>query len=167
MSCIYYGVFFATVLPIFIVLLAVRQPWAVVRLQFRPLLVATAVGIALILPYLQPYRQAREAVGERLDSEAQRSSAGPTHFLAATPENGLYGRWADELGRHEKRLFPGLIAAILIVIGVWPPLDRRRLAYLIALLLAVDLTIGRNGLTYGWLRDFALPYGDFGYRRGR
>ena len=69
MSCIYYGVFFATVLPIFIVLLAVRQPWAVVRLQFRPLLVATAVGIALILPYLQPYRQAREAVGERLDSE--------------------------------------------------------------------------------------------------
>ena len=42
--------------------------------------------------------------------------------------------------------------------ALWPPLDRKRLAYLAALLLSIDLSFGPRGLTYGLLREHILLY---------
>jgi hypothetical protein len=97
-------------------------------------------------------------VGERSKEEARIYSAGPKHYLAASPQNVLYGRFADAIGRPEKRLFPGLIALALAVVAVWRPFTRTRAAYVVGLAIAMDLSFGPNGLTYGWLREYVFPY---------
>jgi hypothetical protein len=62
LSCIYYGVFFATILAVFTPLLAIGHSWASIRLRLRPMLVGAVVIVVLLLPYVQPYRQAHQAV---------------------------------------------------------------------------------------------------------
>ena len=158
LSSIYYGVYFASVMLPLVVVLATGLAWTALRRAAVSLGVGGLIAAMLILPYLAPYRAARTTVGERGASEAALYSAGPIHYLSATPDNLLYGRFADRTGRPEKRLFPGLAAALLAVIALWPPLDRVRLAYAVALLVAVDLSFGPSGLTYEWLREHVLPY---------
>ena len=158
LSCIYYSVMFATaVIPLALVLAAGLPP---VRLR-RVAIAAgggTLLAAVVLSAYVAPYRQAREVVGERSEGEAQLYSAGPKHYLAATPDNWLYGRFAETLGRPEKRLFPGAIALVLTVVAIWPPLTRRTVAYTAALLVAVDLSFGPNGVTYEWLREHVFAY---------
>jgi hypothetical protein len=158
LSCIYYGVFFGTVLVAFTAVLLAGRPWAETRRATAALMCGAAIAGALLFAYLMPYRTARVAVGERTAGEARLYSAGPVHYLAATPQNLLYGSFADQLGRPEKRLFPGLVALALAGVAIWPPITRKRLAYLIALLLAVDLSFGPSGITYDWLREYVFPY---------
>jgi hypothetical protein len=158
LSCIYYGVFFATVLVAFTIVMIAGLPTRHTRRGVLALTIAIVVASAPVAAYMMPYRTARVTVGERVAGEVQIYSAGPKHYLATTPENLLYGRFADEVGRAEKRLFPGLIALSLAVVALWPPFSRTRIAYLVALLLAVDLSFGTNGITYDWLREYVLPY---------
>ena len=158
LSCIYYGVFFGTVLAVMTVVLIAGRPLADVRRAALALGCAAALAGVLLFAYFAPYRAARDTVGERTEGEALIYSAGPAHYLASTPENFLYGRFADRLGRPEKRLFPGIIAVTLAAVGLWPPLTRRRVAYLAGWLLAVDLSFGPNGLTFPWLREYVLPF---------
>jgi hypothetical protein len=158
LSCIYYGVFFVTVL---IAVIAV-QAYGVHGRPLRHIALSLACGVvlagALTLPYLSPYQAVRADVGERSEGEAVLYSAGPRHYLSATPENLIYGRVADRTGRPEKRLFPGVVAGLLVLAALWPPLDRRRVGYAIALVVAVDLSFGPNGLLFDWLREHAVPY---------
>jgi hypothetical protein len=158
MSCIYYGVFFGTVLVAFAIVLVAGRPWPEIRRAAPALASGAVVAAVLLVAYVTPYRAAREAVGERSQGEALIYSAGPKHYFASTPQNVLYGRFADWLGRPEKRLFPGLGAMALAAVALWPPFTRKRAAYLVALVVAVDLSFGPSGLTYGWLREYVLPY---------
>ena len=158
LSCIYYGVFFGTVLVGFTTVLLAGRPWPEIRRTTTVLTCGAVVAGVLLLAYLAPYRTARGTVGERSEDEALLYSAGPKHYLAASPQNVLYGRFADAFGRPEKRLFPGLIAIVLAVVAVWPPFTPRRAAYVVGLAIAVDLSFGLNGLTYGWLREYLFPY---------
>lgn len=158
LSCIYYGVSFGTVLTAFTLVLIVGRPWPEIRRVAGVLACGAVIAVTLLAAYLTPYRAARFVVGERAEGEALIYSAGPKHYLASTPQNLLYGRFAERLGRPEKRLFPGIIALALAGVAIWPPLTRKRVAFLAGLLLAMDLSFGPNGLTYGWLREFVLPY---------
>jgi hypothetical protein len=158
LSSIYYGIFLATVIAGTALVLSLGQPRAALRRIAVGLAAGAVLAGVLLFPYMQPYRRAREVVGERNDAEVQLLSGGPRHYLAATPTNWLYGSFADELGRHEKRLFPGAIALALALVGVWPPLDRRRLASIAALLIAVNLSFGLNGIGYGALRSALEVY---------
>jgi hypothetical protein len=157
-SCIYYVVFLATVLVPFTVILIAGESWLTVRRAT----VAFACGIALfavlVFPYLLEYQAAQRTVGHRSSGEVQLYSAGPLKYLSATPENWLYGRLTARFGRLEKRLFPGTIACLLAAFALWPPLHRRRMAYVVAAVVAVDLSFGLDGLTFGWLRDHVVPY---------
>ena len=158
LSCIYYGVFFGTILVAFTVVLAAGRAWPEIRRAGAALACGVAVAAVVVAGYLAPYRSARGIVGERTSEEALIYSAGPKHYLASTPDNLLYGRLADRLGRPEKRLFPGLLALMLAGVALWPPVTRTRLAYVVSLLLAIDLSFGPQGLTYNWLREYVLPY---------
>ena len=155
-SSIYYAVFFATALVPFVLLACDPK-----RLRWRSMLAlgggALIAGLLLWL-YLTPYRDVSRTVGERSEGEALMYSAGPGHYLSATPDNYVYGGLADRFGRAEKRLFPGLVALGLAAAALWPPLSRVRLAYLAGLLLALDLSLGPRGLSYGFLREYAFPY---------
>jgi hypothetical protein len=119
---------------------------------------AAAVAVVSTLPYLAPYWRARDAVGERSRAETLLYSAGPSHYLAATPDNVLYGRTTGNAGREEKRLFPGIVAAALAAFSLWPPVGRRRVAYGAACLVALDLSLGPNGVFYETLRGYVPVY---------
>ena len=116
---------------------------------------AGAIFAALVLgPYMLPYSAARKLVGDREPGSVRVYSAGPAHYLAALPSSVIYGSAPPaSLGSPEKRLFIGVVPLGLVVIGLWPPLDRRRVAYAIALALAIDGTLGHRGLLYPWLRE--------------
>jgi hypothetical protein len=116
-------------------------------------LLGGVIAALVLLPYLLQYRAARAIVGERDDGTVGIYSAGPRHYLATAPGNVVYGGLTSGLGVHEKRLFVGFTAAGLLVLGLWPPLDRRRVAYALALAIAIDGTAGHRGLLFPWLRD--------------
>ncbi len=153
LSSIYYGVFLAVVLAGLAVALWVSKPGGLRRRAIAGFACGGVVAAALLLPYAQPYHRARERVGTRSDALVQYYSAGPTDYAAATPGNWLYGAVADDMGQHEKRLFPGILAVCLAVVGLWPPFERRRVVMAVGLVLAVDLSLGANGITYPMLRQ--------------
>jgi hypothetical protein len=52
----------------------------------------------------------------------------------------------------------GIVVPLLALVGLWPPLSAARIAYGIGLVVAFDISLGFNGLTYPWLHDYVLPY---------
>jgi hypothetical protein len=155
-SSIYYGVFFATALGVLGMIL-----WAGAPKRGRTMVVLGAgvlLAAVLVMPYAYQYRQARLDTGERRADEALLYSAGPRHYLATTPENRLYGGVMAKYGRPEKRMFPGLLALVLVAIACWPPLDRVRVAYAATLVVIVLVSFGPPGLLFEWLREHVLPY---------
>ena len=156
LSCIYLGVFFLTAfVPAVLLLLA--QPGAA-RKAIVPLALGGLMFTAVMSAYRAPYEVAHELVGRRPAGEASLYSAGPKHYFSATPDNLLYGPLTGDFGRHEKRLFPGLVAIALLIAALWPPLDRRRAAYAIALVIAVLVSFGPPGIVAGWLQQVATVY---------
>jgi len=158
LSCIYYTVFFATVLVAFVPVLLVGRLTRSHRRAVLALIAGAVLAAAILVPYMLPYRAARAEIGEREAGFVVLYAAGPKHYLAAMPQSLLYGRLTGPLGRHEKRLFPGVAVVLLVAIGLWPPLDRTRLAYAVALAVAVDISFGFRGLLFGWLREHVMFY---------
>jgi hypothetical protein len=158
MSSIYYGVFFGTVLVVFAAVMTIGRTRPAARRAAVSLGCGALLAAVLVAAYFVPYWHARSVVGERSTDEALMYSAGPVHYLASMPEGWLYGSISGRLGRSEKRLFPGAIALLLAAVALWPPVDRHRAAYALALVVAVDLSFGPRGLTYDWLREYVPPY---------
>ena len=152
-SCIYYSVLFGVVLVAMFCVLIVKRPALEVRRAVIALACGGLLAVVLLLPYLAPYQRARTVVGERSDGETLLYSAGPRHYLSVTPENVVYGRLTERWGRHEKRLFPGLVAIALAAVALWPPLTRYRVAYFVGLAIAIDLSFGPAGVSYDLLRE--------------
>jgi hypothetical protein len=104
-----------------------------------------------------PYLDSREALGERPRKEVAKYSARPTDFLAAPASNWLYG-WTDAWGANERHLFPGLVALVLALVGVWRTADRRLRLHGLGLVFAVMLALGFNAGLYRLLYDWVLPF---------
>jgi len=152
-SCIYYGVFLITSLATMTAFWFWRAPMKAVRagtLMLLPAMVAFAI-------YSLPYLGNRERVGDRPAGEIAGYSAELTDFVSAPRTNRLYG-WTDSFGAPERHLFPGLVAVSLLVVGLWPPLDRQRAIHAAALALAFQLALGSNGWIYDLLYEWVLPY---------
>ena len=65
----------------------------------------------------------------------------------------------DRANRHnERHLFPGVVATLLLIVGLWPPYDRTRLLHAAGLALALELTLGFNGGLYQLLYEWVLPF---------
>src|SRR5258706_11746267 len=87
----------------------------ILRPRWRPLMLATAVAMLILLPFLVPYWRASKLYGmERSAEETMLYSAQAKDWLAVAPENRLYG--GTSKADPERRLFPGGIA--LLAIGV-------------------------------------------------
>jgi hypothetical protein len=120
LSCLYYGVFFVTLLggvvP-FLVLTARPQ----VRKRAAAVLALGGVLAALVIgAYAVPFLTGKAQPDERPIEEVIQYSAKVSDYLAAPEGNWLYGWTADRLGGPERRLFPGLLALLLVAAGVWP-----------------------------------------------
>jgi hypothetical protein len=153
LSSIYYAVFFAVVLTGFVPVLWSGAPRETRRRAAPALLAGFVLAALVLLPYMLQYQVARAIVGERDEGDIRVYSAGPRHYLATMPDSIVYGGLTGTLGKHEKRLFVSFAAAGLVVLGLWPPFDRRRLAYAAALALAIDGTAGHRGVLFPWLRE--------------
>ena len=158
LSSVYFTVFFATILVVLAPLLLLGGPTAVRRRSLVALGAGALVAVTIVALYMLPYRAARSVVGERGAGEQALYAAGPKHYFAAMPESVLYGRLTGSIGLHEKRLFPGFAAMLLVAIGLWPPLDRYRVAYAVALVVAVDISFGHRGLIGGLLQTHVGVY---------
>jgi hypothetical protein len=123
------------------------------------LALGAVVAGAILLPYARVYDAASADVGVRERKwTMQGFSAGPKHYLATTPNNVLYGEATKPIGVHERRLFMGYLVMALMIVGLWPPLRRVRIAYALALAIAVDISFAHRGLLLAWLYDNVSIY---------
>jgi hypothetical protein len=150
LSGMYFGIFLAA----FMVVL-----WASLALARRlrgvaagPLLVGAMLAGVFILPSLPPYAHVRSSVGERTKAEVQIHSAQPADYLAVQHPAG---RWA---GCNERQVFPGFLIVALALAAFWPPLSAVRVAYLLGLAFAFDLSLGSNGTIHPYLYEWVLPF---------
>jgi len=153
LSSIYHGIFLVTWLAFITAVWFARAPRRALRagaLCLLPPLVVLAI-------YSVPYLDSRDAVGERPRSEVEEYSARPADFLSAPANNWLYG-WTDAWGANERHLFPGLVAVVLVAVGLWRTADPRLRVHGLGLVLAVVLALGFNAGLYTLLYDWVLPY---------
>ena len=140
---IYQGVFLVTWIAV------VTAVWF-----FRTPVRGLRAGAAMLLPpmlvlaiYSVPYMRSRSEVGDWPVSELSKYSAEPADFAAAPANSLLYG-WTEPFASNERHLFPGFVGIVLLIVGLWPPLNRVRIVHAVGLALAVDLTLGFNGGLY-------------------
>ncbi len=156
-SCIYYSVFLATaLLPI--------AGWRIVALDAsgraavaRRLLPAVIVAVLLTIPYLMPYVENRQTLGERLDRDVHLYSATLPNYLATPEFNAVHGEWSRAFGAPERLLFAGVIALAIAAIGL-SRIDQRRISLLIAGATGFVISFGLNTPLYEPLRALLFPY---------
>ena len=155
-TCIYYGVFgpiaVATVACV-LVIASGKQP----RHTFVSLGIAALISIISVAPLWLAYTRTSEQVGERGLQEIQTFSATLQDYRQPHPDNWLYGNEARK-GHNERRLFPGVTVTILAVIGALSPGSRRtKSAYLALSAVALELSLGTNGVAYDWMFHHIQP----------
>ena len=156
-SGIYYTVFLATALAVAIPVRWLSLP-APARGQFaRQFGVVVIVAAVCALPYLSLYLKNRTTVGERSDADVRMYSATLVNYLSSEPSNLAHGAWGDRLGRSERRLFPGIAALGLAVMGLWGWSARKTTIALIGGVGFV-ISLGLNTPIYAGLREVLFTY---------
>jgi hypothetical protein len=157
-SCVYYSIFLATALAVvtpFFVWKATRPD----RLRMiTGLAVAAAIGLVLIAPYAIAYVGAARSLGLRPVQDVSQWSATLADYATTPLQNSLYG---SVLGRGyavEHALFPGVVVVAAALFGVFDRFERRRLAYAILAIVALDWSLGLNGASYGALYKWVWVY---------
>jgi hypothetical protein len=160
LSSVYYGIFLGIVLGIGtgLLLVGLKGPRAVRAVG--ALAAGGALAALLCAVYAQPYLATKSAVGGRPAAEIIRYSARASDYLRATPENKMYGEGLADLGLSERRLFPGLVPVVLAIVGLLlrPP-PKAALVYVVALLVAFEMSLGFRGYSYRFLYDHLSIFG--------
>lgn len=158
LSSIYYGVFLATLLGCcaLCLVLAARGE------RFRVLRALTAGGVLAVVvcaAYARPYLATKQQLGGRSSAEIAAFSARPSSYLVPTSDNVLWGDASSAGGRPERRLFPGALTVLLALVGLLlrpPPVVA--LVYVIAGVLAFEMSLGFSGYTFRFLYDYVPAF---------
>jgi hypothetical protein len=153
LSSIYHSIFLMTWLGVMTLAWFGRR----YRESATALLGMLAPAVLVLGLYSVPYMESRAAVGERTIADVHVYSARPLDFVSAPDTNRLYGSTA-ELGANERRLFPGVIALALTIVGLAVSRDRRIRIHAVGLAAALILTFGTNAGVYSLLFDYVLPF---------
>jgi hypothetical protein len=161
----YYGLFLVPYMAVVccVMLIASRS---MSKERLTALVVAGAIALVAVIPVGRAYLGARQVVGERGAEEVADRGATWENYLGPPEANAIYGTIFKRFAASERRLFPGLVAVMLAAAAFLP---RRQspthqfakspmLAYLVGLLIAFDMSLGFNGLTYGLLYHYILPF---------
>lgn len=158
LSSWYYGIFLVTfMVPVAAGVLIGEGTLRLAR-QMRAFAAGGVLAGALIVPMALPYFEARHAVGERPTPEIEFYSATPRNYLAAHPSNVVFGTATAAWGGQERELFMGIVVPLLAFVGLWPSLSAARIAYAMGFVVAFDISLGFNGVSYPWLHEYVLPY---------
>src|SRR5204862_6880808 len=98
--------------------------------------------------YGMQYLQSGRTTGLRSEQDVLDWSPTLRNYIATPNSNFLYGNLTGRFGHLEGILFPGLVAIAAAIAGIWPPFNRRRLAYAALLVITFDLTLGFHGFLY-------------------
>jgi len=161
LSCVYFGLFlivYATVVGGALLAAGMRSPQFLNQRRLVAVFVAALVFGAAVLPAGVAYVRVRDVVGERGREEVINGSATWQSYLAAPAANIVYGSRFARFVRPERQLFPGIAVVALAAVALWPPLSRTRLAYALGLLIAVDVSLGFNGVSFPFLYRYVLPF---------
>ena len=144
MSSIYYGIFLATLACLAAVLLLCGMRGRPLKRALAALAAGAVLAAVLVAPYALPYLATKKDLGARSEEQVLTYSAQPSNYTIATDENYLYGERSAPRGRPERRLFPGIAAVLLAVVGLLlrPP-SREAIVYLLALVAAFEMSLGR------------------------
>ena len=117
LSCVYYGVFLTALAPILgLMLMATRPDRA--RCAIPALLAGALVAALLTAVYAWPYLKNADTLGPRSLDEIALYSARPVHYLTSPGASWLWGWTADLFGSQELRLYPGVVAMALALVGI-------------------------------------------------
>jgi hypothetical protein len=154
LSSIYYGIFLGTLLALAAVLLVCGARGDALKRGVLALLVGALAAGAMLAPYVLPYARTRQLVGSRSAEQVLEYGARPSSYLVATDTNLLYGARSTSRGRPERRLFPGVLAVLLALVGL---LLRRPanepIVYLLAGVAAFEMSLGLRGYSFTFLYD--------------
>jgi hypothetical protein len=154
LSCVYYGMFLAMTLVVFVPLLMMcGGAGARSSGVLQALALGGLVALVVVVPYALPYRQSADELGVRDPSEIARYSAHLSNYLATSSLNAVWGWTSDRFGDAELRLFPGVTALVLAVFAFWRRPVRSVLIYAVVAVLAIELSFGLNGAIYRWLAE--------------
>ena len=161
LSCLYYAVFLATALLILTIVRLVGRPWSECRALVKPALAAVLVCVAVAGPYSHAVSGREPAArGTRTVEEVRQWSPPLRSYLTTPAQHWLHGRVTWSLRNIEHVLFPGIVAAVLRRRRGSSTGRRQYLAYVVLLVVAVDLSLGFNGLTYRALYGVMWPFHD-------
>ena len=154
LSSVYYGIFLSFLLTLVAALLLLPTKGARLVRAARAL-AAGGVAAAIVCGlYALPYLATKQDVGGRTGGEVARYSARPSDYLKASPDNRLYGRGAEDFSRSERRLFPGALPFVLAIVAILlrPP-SSSALVWVLALILAFEMSLGVHGYSYSFLYE--------------
>jgi hypothetical protein len=118
--------------------------------------VALTTAAIVVAPYAAPYARARADLPPRAEAEVRRYSATATDYFRAPDSNRVYPSLPSE-SPEERSLFVGTLAITLAVVAVVMVRTREAVAFVVLALVAADLSLGINGISYAWLRDAVPP----------
>jgi hypothetical protein len=158
LSCIYYGIFLATLIAPAAVWLAFADRAVSWKRTALPLAAGAALAIAVSAAYAVPYLRQQQRVGDRSIQEVHAYSAMPANYVNVPAENRLYGD-PSRPGRAERRLFPGATVVLLAFAGLLLRVPSgRAIAYLLILVAAFEMSLGFSGYLYPLLHRVAPPF---------
>jgi hypothetical protein len=155
LSSLYYGCFLAVYMTVLggALWLGRGRP----RYPFKALAAGAMLSAVLIAPVAVNYIASRPMMGTREEGTIRFYSAVGADYLQPTFRSRLYRAW-EAGGRPERQLFPRLMPVALTAVALWPPLSIARIAYALALVVAVDGSFGLNGPTFTFLHAVLPPF---------
>ena len=152
LSSIYYAAFLAVLLPAVAVLQLLAHNSREALSIMRGLVIGATIAGCASAMYSTPYARTSARVRVHSETEVTTFSAKPKDYLAATSGNFFYGERSR--GRPERRLFPGLLAPLLALIGLLMRTPRpATMAYLVCGVIAFELSLGMYGQIYPFLYE--------------
>ena len=161
LSCVYYGVFLAMTLLVFVPALLLITPRERALSALPALGTAFLVASALTLPFMLPYRAAAQDVGGRAFEDIARYSAHPMNYFSTTSFSWMWGWTSERWGGSELRLFPGATALVLAMFAFVRRPRSLVLVYAVTTAVAVELSFGLNGPGYRTLIEHVSPLQGF------
>jgi hypothetical protein len=158
LSSIYYALFLMATLAIAGVMTLFLWRSRLTRQVMTGFAVGGVLLMVIAVPYSAPYRENAKTLGHRPASEIVNYSATPASYLAVTPDNAMLGPVTGRWSPSETRLFPGMIAVLLAVLALVPPVCSVRWLYVAVLVFAIECSFGLNGRLYPFLHDWLTPF---------
>ena len=155
LSSLYYGCFLAVYMTVVgaVLWLGRGRP---VR-PFAALAAGAGLAAVLIAPVAAAYLASKPAMGDRDIGTIQAYSAVGHDYLMPATISAVYGEWGQN-AEPERALFPRIAPVVLAAVAIWPPLSVVRIGYTLALIVAVDGSLGLNGATFTWLHEHVAPF---------